>query len=254
MLDDIIAATRMRVPDLDPCALRARARQLPPARSLAAALAAPGLSVIAEVKRQSPSRGVLAPGLDPVGQVGEYAQGGAAAISVLTEPEFFAGSLADLAAVREAVQVPVLRKDFVIDAAQIWESRVAGADAVLLIVAALTDAELRRFIEETTLAGLEALVEVHTDAEAERALAAGAGIVGVNNRDLTSFTVDLATAESLASAVADAPVRVAESGIFTAADAGRMAEAGYQAVLVGEALVTAEDPAALVTELQEAGA
>ncbi len=250
MLDDILTATRARIAKLDGAALQGRAGELPPARSLAAALAGPGLSVIAEVKRRSPSRGELAAALDPSRQVVAYEEGGAAAISVLTEPSFFAGSLDDLATVRKRVSIPVLRKDFILESSQVWESRVAGADALLLIVAALTDAELGHLLAVTAEAGLEALVEVHTAGEAERAIAAGARIVGVNNRDLTTFAVDLATAELLAPAVASAPVRVAESGIFVAADAARMAAAGYQAVLVGEALVKAVDPAALVGELR----
>jgi indole-3-glycerol phosphate synthase len=250
MLDEIIAATRARIAHLDSAALQAAASGLPAARSLETALAAPGLGIIAEVKRRSPSRGQLAADLDPADRATAYARGGATAISVLTEPEFFAGSLEDLVAVRHAVEIPVLRKDFVVHDAQIWESRLAGADAVLLIVAALTDEELTHLIGVASTAGLDALVEVHTAVEAQRAMAAGARLVGVNNRDLGTFTVDLATAESLAEVVADAPVRVAESGIMAAEDAGRMAAAGYNAVLVGEALVRANDPAALVAELR----
>jgi indole-3-glycerol phosphate synthase len=250
MLDDILAATRARIAGLNEAELRERAGDLPAARSLESALTGQGLAVIAEVKRRSPSRGELAAGLDPARQVKAYEDGGAAAISVLTEPDFFSGSLADLAAVRGRVSVPVLRKDFILEASQVWESRVAGADALLLIVAALTDVELSDLLEVTASAGLDALVEVHTAPEATRALAAGARIVGVNNRDLATFTVDLATAESLAAAVTAAPVRVAESGILEAADADRMAAAGYQAVLVGEALVKAEDPAAAIRALR----
>lgn len=250
MLDEILTATRARIAHLDGAALREQAGELPAARSLEAALAAPGLSVVAEVKRRSPSRGELAADLDPARQVGAYEEGGAAAISVLTEPDFFSGSLTDLAIVKEQVTIPVLRKDFVLDASQVWESRMAGADALLLIVAALTDAELAQLLEITAAAGLEALVEVHTAGEARRAVAAGARIVGVNNRDLATFDVDLGTAEALAAAVAAAPVRVAESGILEAVDAARMAAAGYQAVLVGEALVRAADPAALLRELR----
>ncbi len=250
MLDEIIAATRARIGELDGAALQAAAGAVPPGRSLEAALAVPGLSVIAEVKRRSPSRGELAAGLDPAGQAGAYAAGGAAAISVLTEPEFFSGSLEDLEAVRESVEIPVLRKDFIVNDAQVWESKLAGADALLLIVAALEDSELARLIAVAEQAGLDALVEVHTARQAERAIAAGARIVGVNNRDLTSFSVDLETAESLAGAVAAVPVRVAESGIVAAEDARRMAEAGFHAVLVGEALVRSADPAGLVAELR----
>lgn len=250
MLDEIIAATRARIADLDGAALRVAATGLPAARSLETALTASGLGIIAEVKRRSPSRGQLAADLDPVERATAYAGGGAAAISVLTEPEFFSGSLDHLVAVRRAVEIPVLRKDFIVSEAQVWESRAAGADAVLLIVAALNDSELTGLLGVAAEAGLDALVEVHTYEEAERAMATKARIVGVNNRDLATFTVDLATAESLAEAVAAAPVRVAESGILAAADARRMTAAGYHAVLVGEALVRAEDPAALVEEFR----
>ena len=254
MLDDILTATRERVAELDAGALRRRvaAQEQRPARSLEAALAAPGLGIIAEVKRRSPSRGVLAPDLDPVDQAARYEAGGASAVSVLTEPGYFAGSLADLEAVSASSSIPVLRKDFIITSAQIWESALAGADAVLLIVAALSDEALVGLLAEAGEAGLEVLVEVHTRPEAERAVAAGARIVGVNNRDLATFAVDLRTAEDLAPGIAGVPVRVAESGVHSAADAGRMAAAGYSAVLVGEALVKAADPEALVAELRSA--
>lgn len=254
MLEEIITATRRRVADLDPAFLRKAAEEerARPGRSLEAALLAPGMSVIAEIKRRSPSRGELASELDPVAQALRYARGGAAAVSVLTEPSYFSGSLEDLTQVSNAVSVPVLRKDFIVDVAQIWESVVHGADAVLLIVAALDDGKLRRLLAEASSEGLDALVEVHTAAEAERAIGAGARIVGVNNRDLTSFDVDLATAESVAPMLEGAIIRVAESGIHAAADAARMAQAGYDAVLVGEALVRSADPGGLVTELRAA--
>lgn len=253
MLDEIVEATRVRIAGLDLAGLRSRAAAMAPARSLADALATPEMGVIAEVKRRSPSRGKLSARLDPARQSRAYQQGGAAAISVLTEPEFFDGSLDDLEAVRAAVTIPVLRKDFIIESAQVWESRLAGADAILLIVAALGDLQLEELIGEAGRAGLDALVEVHTASEAGRAMAANAAIVGVNNRDLGSFEIDLATAESLAGLIADARVRIAESGIFTAQDSARMAAAGYQAVLVGEALVRATDPADLVAELRGGG-
>jgi indole-3-glycerol phosphate synthase len=255
MLDEILAATRLRVRALDLAEQRHLAVDQAPrpvARSLEAALTKPGINVIAEVKRRSPSRGKLAPDLDPVAQAAAYEAGGAAAISVLTEPEFFSGSLEDLVAVARSVEIPVLRKDFIIDLAQIWESKRAGADALLLIAAALDDELLANLLQEAHGAGLDALVEVHTAAEADRAMSAGARIIGVNNRDLTTFAVDLATSESLAARVAAAPARVAESGIHRAADAARMGAAGYTAVLVGEALVRADDPAALVAELRGA--
>lgn len=247
MLERILAATRERIGALPPePELRARAADASPVRDLVSALTVDGLSVIAEVKRRSPSRGDLDPGLDPSHQAGLYAEGGAAAVSVLTEPDFFSGSDDDLRAVRATVPVPVLRKDFTLDARQVWEARAIGADAVLLIVAALDDDDLRRLQDAAREAGLAALVEVHDEAEAERALAAGARIVGVNNRDLATFDVDLATAERIGPMLSDVPVRVGESGVFTAADAARMAAAGYHAVLVGESLVRAEDPASLI--------
>jgi len=249
VLGDILVESRRRAEALPPLPeLRARAADAAPARDFPAALASPGLGVVAEVKRRSPSKGDLAPGLDPVAQVGRYAAGGAVAVSVLTEPTAFGGSLADLAAVRAACDLPVLRKDFTVSASQVWEARAAGADAVLLIAAVLDDTELRGFLEAATEAGLAALVEVHTEREAERALRAGAAVVGVNNRDLATFRVDLATAEHLAPLLAGR-VRVAESGIAGPDDAARMAAAGYDAVLVGESLVRSSDPAGLVRRL-----
>ena len=207
---------------------------------------APGLSVIAEVKRRSPSAGDLAVALDPSEQARRYAAGGAAAVSVLTEPHYFGGSLEDLATVRRATDLPVLRKDFMLNEAQIWESRAAGADAVLLIAAVLDGRRLPVMLEASAAASMTALVEVHDEAEAERAVAAGASVVGVNNRDLGSFVTDLAVAERLSGRLANVAVRVAESGVKTVADAARMAAAGYDAVLVGEALVRSEDPARLI--------
>lgn len=253
ILGEILDATRRRLPDLVVRAdeVRTRAESTPPPPSFREALAAPGVSVIAEVKRRSPSRGELASDLDPVELAARYLDGGAAAVSVLTEPDYFSGSLGDLAAVAE-LAVPVLRKDFILHPAQIWEARAAGAAAVLLIVAALDDDELAALLAETAGAGLDALVEVHTPEEAERALSAGAWIVGVNNRDLGDFVVDLAIAEAIAPLLADAEIRVAESGIATPDDAARMAAAGYHAVLVGEALVRAPDPAGLVAALRGA--
>ena len=216
-----------------------------PARGFAIALARPGLSVVAEVKRRSPSRGILAAGLDAVDQALIYEAAGARAVSVLTEPRYFDGSLEDLVAVRDAVSIPVLRKDFLIEPAQVWEARAAGADAILLIVAALESDRLTEMIDAASDAGLDALVEVHNAEEASIARAAGAAFVGVNNRNLATFVTDLAVAEGLAPLVqADDVVSVAESGIHSSEDARRMSEAGYDAILVGEALVVADDPAA----------
>ncbi|MCB1247244.1 MAG: indole-3-glycerol phosphate synthase TrpC [Acidimicrobiia bacterium] len=224
-------------------------RVAPPVRSLSAALSAPGLSVIAEIKRRSPSAGDIDMTIDPVERAVAYVKGGAAAISVLTEPDFFAGSLDDLTAVRSAVDVPVLRKDFTRNAAQIWEARAAGADAVLLIVASLDPTVLGDLIAVADDVGVEAIVEAHTVAEVDVAVAAGASIVGVNNRDLHTFATDLSVAEAASDRLPDTVVRVAESGVSDIVGAKRMAQAGYDAVLVGEALVRSHDPAGLVAAL-----
>jgi indole-3-glycerol phosphate synthase len=253
VLDTILDSTRRRI---EPLVSRlddlvASAATAPSVRGFGEALAADGLQVIAEIKRRSPSAGSLAPGMDPAAQAKHYVAGGAAAISVLTEPEFFDGSLDDLRAVREAVDVPVLRKDFTLHAAQIWEARAAGADAVLLIVAALDDDGLQHLLGVAAAAGLDALVEAHTLDEARRAEAAGARILGVNNRDLTTFVTDLRIAERIGGEI-HADVLVAESGVSDPAGAARMAASGYDAILVGEALVRADDPAVLVSALKAA--
>jgi indole-3-glycerol phosphate synthase len=251
MLEPIVETTRRRIGDIRHLTdeFRTRAADMPPARSLRDALVADRLTVIAEIKRRSPSRGVLAADLDPAARAKEYEAGGAAAISVLTEPDHFDGSDDDLVAVKAATSVPVLRKDFTLDEVQIHQARVIGADAVLLIVALLSDDQLAHLHGVAAEAGLEAVVEVHTDDEAARAVAVDPVIVGVNNRDLRTFEVDLATAERIAAGLARVPVTVGESGIFTTADAERMRRAGYDAVLVGESLVRSGDPAAAIREL-----
>jgi len=221
-----------------------------PARSLADALSAGGLSVIAEIKRRSPSAGDIDTALDPASRALAYTAGGASAISVLTEPEFFGGSLADLASVRDVVDIPLLRKDFTLDAAQIWEARAGGADAVLLIVAALSDMLLSELIGVARDIGVDAIVEAHTSEEVRTALDAGADIVGVNNRDLATFTTDLSVAESVAGMFPSGVVTIAESGVSDVGGARRMRDAGYDAILVGEALVRADDPAAFVRSLK----
>ena len=197
------------------------------------------LALIAEIKRRSPSKGQIAPDLDAVRQARAYEQAGADAISVLTEPSRFGGSLEDLRAVAAAVDLPVLRKDFIVDPCQIWEAAEAGAAAVLLIVAALSDTALADLLEECRLCGLDALIEVHDEAEMERALATGATLIGVNNRDLRTLSVDLAVTERLARQAPPRVLLVSESGITDAADARRMALAGARALLVGETLVRA---------------
>jgi len=222
----------------------------PPALDPMPALRAPGLSVIAEVKRSSPSKGALAPIEDPAALAASYAAGGAAAISVLTEQRRFGGSLADLRAVRAAVSPPLLRKDFVVGGYQLWEARAAGADLVLLIVAALEDAELSELLSLTKELGMTALVETHTPGEVERALSAGATLIGVNNRNLKTLEVDLANFEQMAALIGDEATKVAESGILSAQDAARMRTAGADAILVGELLVRHGDPRAAVAALR----
>lgn len=226
-----------------------RARRAPAARDFTAALQGPGLAVIAEVKRRSPSKGALAPDLVPGLLARSYEAGGAAALSVLTDQEHFGGSPADLVEARSSVGLPVLRKDFTVDARDVADARFMGADAVLLIVAALDDGELRAFHELAVELGLAALVEAHDEAEVERALAAGAAIIGVNQRDLVTFRVDTDRAVRVAAAIPDEVVKVAESGIRDVADARRLADAGYDAILVGEHLVTSGDATTALREL-----
>ncbi len=228
--------------------VEAAARQVPPARSLAAALARPAgaarlpVRVLAEVKRASPSAGPIAPGVDPVAVARCYEAAGAAAISMLTDRRFFDGDLAFLSATRAAVEIPLLRKDFIIDAYQVAEARAAGADAVLLIVAALDDAELRDLHAAAAGLGMDALVEIHDQAEAERAVRAGARLIGVNHRDLRTFQMDLALTARLAPGMPAGTVLVAESGIRTPADVAALAAAGADAILVGETLMRAPSP------------
>jgi indole-3-glycerol phosphate synthase len=245
---DEVEAARRAVPEAE---LRARARERAAPRPFEAALSLRGgpLRVIAEVKRASPSQGAIRASLDAVDQARAYAAAGAAAISVLTDGPGFGGSLADLAAVRAAVELPLLRKDFVLDRYQLLEARAHGADAALLIVAALEERALRGLLEACGELGLAALVEVHDEAEAAAALRAGARIVGVNNRNLSTFAVDLAVSERLLPSL-PADVRgVAESGVRGADDALRLRRAGAANLLVGEALVRAADPGALLREL-----
>ena len=234
--------------------LERRAADCLPSVSLAGALGGPGLSVIAEIKRASPSRGVFPVQVDPPAVARAYLDGGAGAISVLTDEPFFHGSLADLAAAAAVAHergrpAPALRKDFVIDPYQIVEARAHGADAVLLIVAALDDPALRSLLACARDYSLDALVEVHDERELDRAVVAGASLIGINNRDLRTFEVDLAVTERLAPQAPSDVVLVGESGIFTAAHATRLARAGVRAVLVGEGLILAPDRAAAVRAL-----
>ena len=255
LLAEIIATKReeiAQIPGARRAELEAQAAAAPPPRDLEGALVRGDgrVAVIAEMKRRSPSKGDLAPGLDPAATAREYVAGGSAALSVLTDEQYFAGSLEDLVTARAAVDVPILRKDFTIDPVQIDEARAAGADAVLLVVAAFARDEplaaLRRHAEAV---GLAALVEVHDENEADRALGCGARFVGVNARDLGDFSEDLGVGERLVARLPGDVVRVAESAIRTVADAQRMADAGFHAVLVGEALARASDPRATVREL-----
>jgi indole-3-glycerol phosphate synthase len=222
--------------------------------SLRAALAGPSLSVIAEIKRASPSRGRFPVEIDPATVAAEYLAGGAAALSVLTDEPFFQGSLNDLAAAsnvahRSSPSAPVLRKDFVIDEYQIHEALAYGADAILLIVAALEQPALADLMAAACQEGLDALVEVHDQSELERAMTAGATLIGINNRDLRTFQIDLAVTERLAPLAPDDAILVGESGIFTSQDAGRLAAAGVNAILVGESLIVSPDRRAAVSAL-----
>jgi indole-3-glycerol phosphate synthase len=256
VLDEIVAHKREEVAArraARPLAgLEAACRSLLPARELAEALT-PGagrrVRLIAEVKKASPSKGVLAADLDVAAQARAYAAAGADAVSVLTDARWFKGSLDDLVAVRAAVTRPLLRKDFTVDEYQLWEARAAGADAALLIVAALERTALRDLFQAAKGIGVHTLVEAHTAAELEEALALGARVLGVNNRNLQTLETDLATSLRLLPLVPPGHVAVAESGIFTRDDVERVARAGAQAVLVGEALVRAADVAAKVREL-----
>ena len=241
-------------------ALRARALGRPAPPGFAAALAGGGVAVIAEVKRASPSRGHLAAIPDPAALARQYVRGGAKAVSVLTEPTHFAGSLDDLAAVAAAVPLPVLRKDFVVDPYQVLQARAAGAAAVLLIVAALPQPDLADLLMAAAHAGLDALVEVHDPSEAERAAqahrAASTGqplVIGVNARDLAALTVDPDRFEAVRGALPPGAITVAESGIRGPGDVRRLASLGADAVLVGEHVATAADPAAAVRALVTAG-
>ena len=227
----------------------AQVADLPPVRSLRDALWGPTLAVIAEVKRASPSKGPLAPALEAAPQARRYAAGGAAAVSVLTESTRFGGSLDDLRAIAQAVALPVIRKDFLVDPVQLWEARAHGADAALLIVRALAPDQLPRLLDVGAACGLELLVEVRTSHELERALAAGARIIGVNNRDLETLIIDPARAHTLIPAIPPHCVRVAESGMQSTADVHGAAAAGADAVLVGSAVSMAADPEAAVRAL-----
>jgi indole-3-glycerol phosphate synthase len=258
VLDDIVAGVREDVAGREallPLAeVKAAALDARPARDALAALRAPGVGVIAEVKRRSPSKGNLAAIPEPATLARQYEAGGARVVSVLTERRRFGGSLADFDAVRAAIDAPMLFKDFVVSSYQVHEARAHGADLVLLIVAALEQNALVGLLERVESLGMAALVEVHTEAEADRALDAGASIIGVNARDLTTLDVDMSTFERIAPGLPSGVVKVAESGVRGPHDLISYAAAGADAVLVGEGLVTAGDARQAVADLVTAGA
>jgi indole-3-glycerol phosphate synthase len=257
VLDEILEgvradmAARQRAVPLD--RLKEAAAKASAARNVVAAFKGGDVAVIAEVKRASPSKGALAAIADPAALAMDYEAGGARVISVLTEPRRFGGSLEDLAAVREAVQVPILRKDFIVSSYQLWEARAYGADMVLLIVAALEQNALVSLVERAVSIDLVPLVEVHTEAELDRALDAGARVIGVNARDLATLEIDRSVFGRLAPRVPEGIVKIAESGIRGPHDLLAYAAQGADAVLVGESLVTGKDPRSAVADLVTAG-
>lgn len=229
--------------------LRMTVRKADRPRDFAGALTADRINIIAELKKASPSLGILREAFDPPGLAAQLAASGAAALSVLTEEDFFQGSLGYLRSARKAAPVPVLRKDFIVDAWQVWEARAADADAFLLIVAILSDAQLHSLIALGRELLMTALVEVHTGEELQRALRAGAQIIGVNNRDLRTFEVRLETSLELIAQIPDDCIAVSESGLHTYADLLRLHKAGFDAFLVGETLMKADDPGAALRKL-----
>ncbi|MFQ5471519.1 MAG: indole-3-glycerol phosphate synthase TrpC [Dehalococcoidia bacterium] len=245
---DELAAAKAAVPLSE---LRSRLADAPSPRPFIAALAGTKISLIAEVKKASPSKGLLRADFDPIDIANRYATSGAAAISVLTDAKHFQGSLEHLESIREALPggPPLLRKDFIFDEYQIYEARAHGADALLLIVAMLEQPLLDALLARTQELGMTALVEVHDESEMERAASSGAELIGVNNRDLRTFDVDLATSERLAPLAPPGATIVAESGISTRDDIRRLEGAGVDAVLIGEALVTSSDPGEKIKEL-----
>ena len=253
VLDRIIEARRTAVSHrkrlIPEPVLRMAVSKAEPARDFAAALSRDAANVIAELKKASPSRGVLRKDFDPKLLAPQLEQAGAVALSVLTEEEFFQGSLKDLRLARAAVAVPLLRKDFMLEPWQVWEARATGADSFLLIVAALSDATLRDLLRLGRDLGMEPLVEVHTREELARALDAGAHIVGVNNRDLRTMDVRLEISLELVADIPDDCITVSESGVRSAADIAQLRAAGFDAFLIGEHLMTAPDPAAALRAL-----
>jgi indole-3-glycerol phosphate synthase len=258
VLDEILAGVRVDLAERQAAVgldeLKRLAHRQNPALDPMPHFRAEGISVIAEVKRASPSKGVLAEISDPAALAADYQAGGAATISVLTEQRRFGGSMADLRAVRNAVSVPVLCKDFIVSSYQLWEARAAGADLALLIVAALTDNELVGLVDRARSIGLTPLVEVHDAEELTRAVHAGADLIGVNARDLTTLEVDRDTFARLAPRIPNGIVRVAESGVRGPRDVLEYARNGADVVLVGETLVKGKDPRTAVADMVAAGA
>ncbi|HEY8736512.1 MAG TPA: indole-3-glycerol phosphate synthase TrpC [Candidatus Dormibacteraeota bacterium] len=253
ILDRIVEARRARVADFkasrQASSVEEGAHAAPAPRDFGRAIVGTRVTVIAECKQRSPSGGVLRERYEPVDLARRYAAGGAAAISVLTEPQFFGGSLADLAAVRAAVQLPVLCKDFIVDPVQLWQARAAGADAVLLIVAVLDDDALPSLHAVAVELGMTALVEVHSEPEVERALAVRPAVIGINNRDLTRMKTDPATSSRLRPLIPRDRAVISESGIQTREDVAAVGRIGINGVLVGEALLRAGDLDAKIREL-----
>jgi indole-3-glycerol phosphate synthase len=253
LLDRIVEARRAayqhRMKSLPLPVLKMAVRKNPGPRDFAGALAGDGVNVVAELKKASPSRGLLRESFDPAALAEQFAQAGAAALSVLTEEEFFQGGLDDLRKARKATELPVLRKDFILDEWQVWESRAGGADALLLIAAILDDGALGRLLVLARELGMEPLVEAHTREELRRALDAGARIIGVNNRDLRSFEVRLETSLELVGEIPDDCIAVAESGIRAPEDLARLRRAGFDAFLIGEHLMESPQPAAALRHL-----
>ncbi|MDQ1709317.1 MAG: indole-3-glycerol phosphate synthase [Frankiaceae bacterium] len=257
VLDEIVSGVRedlaRREAELPLDDLKRVAQRVDPAKDAVAVLRQPGVAIIAEVKRRSPSRGDLAPIPDPAALARAYADGGAAIVSVLTEERRFGGSLADLTAVRRSVDIPVLRKDFVVTPYQVWEARAHGADLVLLIVAALPQTALVSLIERIESLGMTPLVEVHDEDELGRALEADAKVIGVNARNLKTLEIDRSVFQTLARKIPAGVVKVAESGVRGPHDIADYAKAGADAVLVGKCLVTGGDPRQAVAEMVAIG-
>ncbi|MBI4860840.1 MAG: indole-3-glycerol phosphate synthase TrpC [Candidatus Riflebacteria bacterium] len=249
ILDEILASTRRDI--------RERSRRRPlesgpvrqPRNALRAALSRPGVGLICEIKKASPSSGPIAPALDVAARAREYAEAGARAISVLTEPHYFSGSLADLETAGQAVQIPLLRKDFILCEYQVYETALSSAAALLLIVAALDSSTLSRLLTLADQLGLDCLVEVHTDRELDVALECGSTLIGVNNRDLSTLKVDLAVSERLIPSIRPPRIAVAESGFSTPGQIARLADLGASAFLVGGALMTHRSPGQKIAEL-----